>query len=247
LLRRIGFFHFVDGHADPIAALQAQLAITDCSHSLLVLPEAFNLGLQYSESGPCAFTRDAIIRNLQGIAAQSDITFVVGLLDTPAPGGLLPYSSAYAIDGTECRAICRKELPDGQAGRHYRTCTVNYDIENPVHFKNACIMAMICMDIQNSPRCTALTRVTEKAQESLRLICIPSAMSFSGWLYGSRCGEYINFTPPPHAHNTRIILANGDKRGPCSFITDTDWKTVACVPRDEKHLNRIMLSPIPEP
>jgi len=241
MLPRIGFFHFVQDHSDPITALQAQLDLTDASHSLLVLPEAFNLGRQYRESGPCQYGRDSMIEALQKLSRAADITFVTGLLDTPAPAGDLPYSSAYVIDAGDHRQICHKELPDEKDGIHYRRCPENYEVENPVSFRGVSIAAMICMDIQNSSRCITLIRATEKAPETIRVMCIPAAFSYSGWIYGSNCGEVINFVMSPHAHNTRLILANGDPGGPCSFITNTDWQTVVCVPKDERHVNRIMV------
>ena len=105
-------------------------------------------------------------------------------------------------------------------------------------------MAMICMDIQDGRRATRLTRETERAQEPLRFICICAAMSSTAWFSNARCGEYIDMTPPPHSHNTRIILANADANGPCSFITDTDWKVVQAVDFDQRHVNRIVLSEI---
>ena len=203
MLQRIGFFHFVQDHSDPITALQAQLDLTDASHSLLVLPEAFNLGRQYRESGPCQYGRDSMIEALQKLSRAADITFVTGLLDTPAPAGDLPYSSAYVIDAGDHRQICHKELPDEKDGIHYRRCPENYEVENPVSFRGASIAAMICMDIKNSSRCTTLIRATEKAPESIRVMCISAAFSYGGWIYNSSCGEVINFATSPDSMPTK--------------------------------------------
>jgi hypothetical protein len=48
MFSRLVSFHFVQNHADPIDALKTELEKTDASDSLLVLPEAFNLGHHYS-------------------------------------------------------------------------------------------------------------------------------------------------------------------------------------------------------
>jgi predicted amidohydrolase len=123
MFRQIGFFHSTRGHAAPVGALKDELAKVYASHSLPVLPEAFNLGRQYRESGPCLYNRDAMIARLQEIAALSHITFVAGLLDAPTSDGLLPYSSAYVIDANGYRCICHKEQADGQEGKHCRRCS----------------------------------------------------------------------------------------------------------------------------
>ena len=104
-------------------------------------------------------------------------------------------------------------------------------------------MAMICMDVNNCPRSYAFTRELEKTAKSNRIICIMGAFSDSGWLYGSAHGETLSFTSP-HAHNTRIVMADAIETGPSSFLTDTDWTVVACAPKCERHVNQIIMTEI---
>ncbi len=61
MLTGVGFFHLAVDHAHPIDALTAQLKGQDPGESLIVLPEAFNLGRPYSKAGEPAFSRDQII------------------------------------------------------------------------------------------------------------------------------------------------------------------------------------------
>lgn len=243
MFSRLASFHFVQNHADPIGALKSELEKTDASDSLLVLPEAFNLGCHYSEDGPYRFSRDCIIKALQRISKAKNITFVAALLDTPDPAGKAPLSSAYVIDAEEYRLICHKELADQKEGRRYRRCPVDCDIDNPISFKGAAIMAMICMDADSHSRRDALASQLAQKPESTRIICIMGAFTLSGWLYGSMLDETINFTSP-RALDTRIIMADAIETGPSSCITNTEWTVVACVPKYKRHCNQIVVSDI---
>jgi hypothetical protein len=241
MFRQAGFFHFVEHHHDPLGALEAEIRATgNVADSLVVLPEAFNLGRPYGseQEKPCGYERAWLVAKLQELSRDRQITFVVGMLDAIGTGER-PRSSAYLINGDDCRIICHKLKSDGT--QHYTPAAVDCDIENPMDSVDACVMAIICMDIEEN-RCYELTLRTEASALPQRFICIPAAMSFSGWLYGSNSGEHINFGPPSKKCNTRIILANSLATGPCSFITDTNWNVVELVPKQRKHHNWVMMS-----
>src|ERR1039457_982119 len=79
-----GFLHFVEHHDDPIRALTTELrAFGRVTDSLIVLPEAFNRGRPYSDSGACKFDLDSMSSALQDISREVGATFIVGLLDNP--------------------------------------------------------------------------------------------------------------------------------------------------------------------
>lgn len=241
MFSQTGFFHFVEHHNDPLGALDAEIRATgNVANSLIVLPEAFNLGRTYgTEPGKkCAFERDWLVSKLQERSKEHGVTFVTGVLNNLTTGER-PLSSAYLVDRDDRRLICHKRTDDGT--RHYTPCTGDCDIENPMESDEACIMAVICKDIEEH-RCELLTATTEAWTAEQQFICIPAAMSFSGRLYHSDSGEQINFGPLPSKRNTRIILANSLATGPCSFITDTDFNVVELVPKKRKHHNWLMLS-----
>jgi len=239
VFRRAGFFHFVANLNDPLGVLGTALSAEDVMDALIVLPEAFNLGRPYgtAQDEPCACEHDWLVAKLQELARDLRITFIAGLLE-PVAAGERPRSAAYLIDGDSCRTICHKATSDGTG--HYKPVIDGCDIENPMEYGKACIMAVICKDIAEH-RCDELTAKTEASPLEQRFICIPAAMSSSAWLYGSNLGEHINFGPPSKRRNTRIILANSLPTGPCSFITDTNWDVVALVSKQRRHQNRLIL------
>ena len=56
MVTQVGFFHFGNNHTDPLGALHTTLLTAaqqaDITQSLIVLPEAFNLGKWYRDAGP---------------------------------------------------------------------------------------------------------------------------------------------------------------------------------------------------
>ena len=60
MIEKIGFFHFVDGYEDPIGQLNTAFNEWNVepgsehpANSLVVLPEAFNLGRKYGNRSDC--------------------------------------------------------------------------------------------------------------------------------------------------------------------------------------------------
>src|ERR1700722_8630167 len=110
MLSSIGFFHLAHGHKDPLSALITELAQhPQLNDTLLVLPEAFNLGRPYAEHGDPAIHRDHILSALSGIHSAYKISFAVGLIEPDAN----PFSSAYFVADGDPLLMCHKETPDG--------------------------------------------------------------------------------------------------------------------------------------
>lgn len=241
MFSRAGFLHFVELHHDPLGVLDAELeAAGEVKESLIVLPEAFNLGRPYGSEPekPCAFGRDFLIAALQTRSQKHSVTFIAGIIG-PHVGGGLPYSSAYLIDGSDSRLLCHKHTQDYSG--HYEPFPGDCDVNNPTESKGVSIAAMICKDIEEH-RCQSLTALIAASPAEQRFICIPAAMRFSGWLYNSDPSAHINFGPPAHDFGTRIILANSLATGPCSFVTDTRFDVATLVPKARKHHNFLMLA-----
>jgi hypothetical protein len=102
MFEKIGFFHFGRDWRNPIEALQSKLESTrraeDVANSLIVLPEAFNIGKGFWEQGDCNYDA-SVLAHLGAIAVDFQVAFVAGLStydDRPASGS--PYNSAYLID-----------------------------------------------------------------------------------------------------------------------------------------------------
>src|SRR5713101_3194855 len=96
MLNKLGFFHFAQGHDDPFGCLAEALNKKSVEHdkgdiggSLIVLPEAFNLGMKYYPHGWPSVSRttgcakvslDRALENLHDIAGAHRIVFVAGLI-----------------------------------------------------------------------------------------------------------------------------------------------------------------------
>jgi hypothetical protein len=106
MLKRVGFFHFGTGHADPIGALKAELeanaelkisgapaqadddqgdgdAQADTEpETLIVLPEAFNIKKLYRTEGK-PDTKPDVLGELQALSAKSRGYFPLSLFPKP--------------------------------------------------------------------------------------------------------------------------------------------------------------------
>ncbi len=85
-LRNLGVFHFVSEFGDPLKALSKALEIErlkrqggDISNSLVVLPDAFNLGRDYGP-GSAELPACFILDELRKLAQHHQIAFVAGIL-----------------------------------------------------------------------------------------------------------------------------------------------------------------------
>jgi predicted amidohydrolase len=234
MLERIGFFHFVCDHGKPLPALIAALSEhNEISESLVVLPEAFNIGKSYREAGPCNFN-PSVLSSLCGLSRKYQVVFVAGLIvetrNEPDP----PHSSAYLINGNRRRLMCHKMTPDDSKVRKYTPCTANCDVKNPVQYGDACIGAVICSDVQDSCRLGTLARGLDESNSALKIVCIPACMSHD-YFSGDRFED-------PDLKGKYVVLANSDPKGCGSFVTNTALDKVV---RAEDCRNRIDMWPLP--
>ncbi len=143
-LKRVGYFRLVTGFNDPIVALANSIeeARSDCpdrdvSNSLIVLPEAFNIGHEYDPPGPDLCSEGILQRLHEELAAPLGIAFVAGVIHGTR-------SSAYWVDAGGPEAICHKMGDDGKG--LYSPCLRGADKRNPFPCGNAHVGTLICMD-----------------------------------------------------------------------------------------------------
>jgi len=174
MFEKIGFFHFGRDWGNPIQALEDMLEAkrrSECvADSLVVLPEAFNIGKSFWDDGDCNYDPSVLAR-LGDIAEHLHLTFVAGLStsdDRPKTGK--PYNSAYLIDlGTPPILLCRKQeqSPD-------YTPYLNGG-PNVVQCRGVSIAALICADVlQPYPQRFQHLKTALGAQG---VLCVPAHMA----------------------------------------------------------------------
>jgi hypothetical protein len=134
-IEKIGFFHFVNGFETPIDELCRAIEAErdnhpdrDIDNSLIVLPEAFNLGHDYNPSRDPELPASLIIDDLSRLAgAQLPVAFVVGILEGRC-------NSAYWVDSSGGYLMCRKMGDDRKD--LYDPCT-DPEVLNPIDCTNA--------------------------------------------------------------------------------------------------------------
>ena len=208
-LARVGFFHFVVGHAEPVPALwqaleQAGSPSADWD-SLLVLPEAFNIGKPYKENGACNRDR-GVLCELMEISQIFRVVILAGLIIDieviPNP----PHSSAYLIDSTGAMLISRKRVSDGNEHNTPYTSCSECDPCNPYAWGTDFLIALICVDSGDDLRRQDLLR---KAGAATRcIVCIPACMGRP-----NMCEAIAQNWRPWH-----VVLANSDPNGIGSFV-----------------------------
>lgn len=189
-IEKIGFFHFVDfGESDTSANPVTKLgeAITerlqterekdekwDISNSLIVLPEAFNIGRYHPQSVPQQSTQE-FIEGLRELAATHQVISVAGILEGRR-------NSAYLIDAKVAHLMCHK-IGEDLTGI-YDPCTGDPDPCNPVHFRNDdCVGALICMDADDVDQPHIKRRQKDflkrlSAYGGRKIVCVPARFSF---------------------------------------------------------------------
>lgn len=238
---KAGFFHFVEEYDAPLPALIREFdKHPDIAGSLIVLPEAFNLGREY-KINPCAegeirkppkTSAKAMLKDLAQLAGARDVILVVGLIDDAR------HNSAYFVSGDSWRFMCHKLNQDSSC--EYKCCTESCDGENPVSVRVdhrvVGIGALICMDSieQHLPQGNRYRHQAEQANERRRklkcdIVCVPA--------YWYRCDTW----PPREWKGQRVVLANSRANVQCfSAIYDAGGNAVTVPP--DKTKNQVCFS-----
>jgi hypothetical protein len=214
-ITKVGFYN----PQNPGAPLETLTAVLEGRRnqlhgSLLVLPEAFNIGTRYSCAKP--IQKDPqILRGLQALCADYGICMVAGLIiEGPNDRGTYPYSSAYLIDAAGAGLLCHKMLCDSQGP--YTICLDGCDGHNATAYGNVAICSLICMDSYER-HCSDRHQRLEKQMVDLpniqhRVVCVPAYIEATKAKFWGIKGSYR-------------IVANSASRtefpnSPGSFI---DW------------------------
>jgi predicted amidohydrolase len=182
-VEKIGFFRFVTELDHPIEELAKAMEVERKHHpnstitnSLIVLPEAFNMGGPYRPpaldgTDNRVFATSWILEELRKLAVCKSVAFVGGILDIESKR-----NSAYWVDANGPELMCHKMGSDGK--KLYDTCTERPDRSNPVACANASVGALICLDATTNDakahqrRTSLLARLKET--EGYIVLCVPS-------------------------------------------------------------------------
>lgn len=176
-ITKVGFYNPQQPNS-PLESLTDQLEgrLGQLSGSLLVLPEAFNIGTRYSCQGEIQKDR-RILSDLKGLCARFDICIVAGLIiSRPDDQGRYPYNSAHLIDGGGSKLLCCKMLSDSQGP--YRNCHDGCDPHNAIAYRNIALCSLICMDSYKTHVSERHKRLETKMQAvtniRYRILCVPA-------------------------------------------------------------------------
>ncbi len=233
MVEHIGFFHFVQNYGDPLDELMNEFQIWNnrqrnerIGSSLIVLPEAFNLGRKFSTTADRTikekpkFGAEVILQSLHQIAANDALLFVVGLIDEQRR------NCAYFVDGKTLPQLMCCKIGDDSSGE-YDSCfeCPPSRAKNPLEYAETCIGSLICMDAidQGNPRggvkeqyhalrerrVEVLSRLTWSKRP---IVCVPAAFSIKT-LWGNDMPGKI------------VVVANALPNSP-SLIVDATGRTV---------------------
>ena len=210
LIRRLGFFDFKDDCRNPLTLLVDELTRKNKSElqgTLLVLPEALNLGRPYyGSTGVPSIPAGDVLKCLKIHAVECEMMFVASLLSEG-------YSEAYWVDPEHSpELMCQEAMPDDS--QTYQCGRVDVG-RNPIDRYGACVGALICRDsfvINSTPAaCQRRQAVIEKILESEghRIMCVPATASLDFilqmggmWCVLASRGDQPSFVKDPQ--NTEI-------------------------------------------
>lgn len=253
MIRQVGFFHFgSEDKSDPFGQLEDEMERVhrggcDFSDSLIVLPEAFNIGRDYSEavfdSSDSVFDPETICR-LQTLSQRfEDVGFVAGLIIREARQRL-PFNSAYIIDARTNQRLCSKVLPDHREGRLY-SAHPGPDFHTPCSYKQARIAALISMDSAALPvpgsseeayrRHKKLLAQVNELPVGQEILCIPT------WTNQIRTWRIAEFDWSDWVwHRLTLVLANAEATQPSILRIPGQLPT-----RCEGGANKLVLGKLP--
>ena len=210
---KLGFFHYGNpDKSEPVTSLLGVLtrraAVEPVAGSLIVLPEAFNIGKPYYDASTRPNTDAAIVGVLQAVAREFRLAFVAGLVLKDDAG--LPYSGAYLVTRQECTALSYKRTADDTAyfsNPNYQSYPREWHY--PVAYGEACVGALVCADA--TPFVPAAISDIRERQRLIRdrmagpcrILAVPVCMSS----HYSACGIADEW---PDAH---VIVANSHPTG----------------------------------
>lgn len=184
-LESVGVFHFGDSDQTcPAQSLECELKrrCSDIKHSLIVLPEAFNVPDGYYDgTGPTPFITNKLVH----FSERYGVAFVAGLVeDKPASGSQKGFNAAYLIDASAESPI---ELISEKRDHAQPNCA----IRNPngtrkiVRHRGFGITALICNDFMEdcyTGEIRALLEDEDWASCEKRVLCVPAWSTHSGRL-----------------------------------------------------------------
>jgi predicted amidohydrolase len=219
-ITKIGFYS-PERPEDPlerfISALERKTK-DDLRGSLIVLPEAFNIGVGYSRNEPAIDTSPNILGRLQNVCTDFDVCLVAGLILTFANDPTHEnkrYNSAYLVDTNGFGLLCHKILCDSQGP--YSNCLTGCDGHNAVQYRNVAVASLICMDAYKhfeEERHKSLMKRLSLMHSTICLLCIPAYIEN---------GEK-DFVAMPSSYRIMANSANRTKfaNSPGSFIDRID-------------------------
>lgn len=219
-IKTLCLFHLVENFEQPIDALRKELEALrrDIADSLIVLPEAFNIGdywrpRQESDYDP------KILDSLSRIAAEYRCVLIAGLTiretDGPQPPDP-PFTSVYLIDGKpEATLLCRKFCNDKT--QNYTPSEGRLDFLETVEADGLVVGALVCMDagLGEPPVMERQDRIRSGINAHsapLKLVCIPARMGTcsSRPIAGRWCNETVIFANGACNYDApRFISVNG--------------------------------------
>jgi predicted amidohydrolase len=209
MVESVGFFHY--GRPDrqrPLEDLKTALLEVDrkrLMHSVLVLPEAFNLLKAYEPTPEQSPIPSLDLKgHLRTFAAEFGLAFVVGLIEPSPAQCTLGLNVAYLISENTCAVLSQKTGSDDMASVAYTPSMETND--SPVLFEGVSIAALVCMDaaeqpslqVDNRERHALLRKKITALGAECKLLCVPANTRY--------LPTQALAAPWPNAH---FILANG--------------------------------------
>ncbi len=175
MIDKLGFFHLAVGHATPLLSLNKALEKPEgCTlpGSLVVLPEAFNIGREYlSDKGTASDSPD-VCESLKRLAHEFQVTFVAGLVirDNTDPQEK-PLNSAYLIDRSSAARISSKSTADRDFFRAAGPALLPTEF---VRVENLRVVSFLCWDVDKND---LLARVKPEPPDPCfaRVIAVPAS------------------------------------------------------------------------